>query len=104
MHWRTAIEISLIAFDQATRRPQAASPPPEPGRTLIPQVTQMLIYSDRSEPALRIGLSDVPNGIFLPDVIAHAAAGNGVAVQGSPRSVPGTAYTTTSPASSGLTP
>ncbi|HEY2505000.1 MAG TPA: hypothetical protein VGI58_00650 [Streptosporangiaceae bacterium] len=43
-------------------------------------VARILVYTDGEQAALEIGLSDVPNGIFLPDVIAHAATSNGVKV------------------------
>jgi hypothetical protein len=49
--------------------------PPKTGRVL-----RIGVHRDGNQPPVAIDLSDVPNGIFLPAVIAHAAADHGVTV------------------------
>jgi hypothetical protein len=47
-------------------------------------IEQIHVYTGRRQSALDIGLSDIPNGFFLPALIAHAAASNGIAAEGGP--------------------
>jgi hypothetical protein len=47
-------------------------------------IEQIHIYTGGRQPAIGIGLSDIPNGIFLPSLIAHAAASKGIDVEGGP--------------------
>jgi hypothetical protein len=58
--------ITRIAFE---RKPAKRGP-----------VVVIRVYIGSDQPALTIGLTDVPNGILLVPLIVHAAAGNGIEV------------------------
>lgn len=61
---------------------------PQAGAMRIPQRITVVRYAERGVPA-EIELSGVPNGIFLPLVLAHAARRNGILVYGYEESNPG---------------